>query len=685
MFSTSIFVSTFVAFSRLDMCPRFLCLLLVDVFISCPFVNAISVKSNILVIAQNDNTLSTADAVLKGYGIPYTNELIATSTDSLPSLNDSATSGNYGGFIVHGTALSTGQLQQIYSYQAAFGVRMVRWDVVPTAEFGMAEARSGCCNLGTEQLVSITDTTFFPTAGYKTGAGITTEQLWHTPGTIANSSIATEVAQFASAGTFKTSTTAAVVNKIGNREQLVWFMPFEAAWSVTSHILMHSWVHFLTRGIYTGFRRVNLGTQVDDVHLVTGLYSPKGSTFRLRAQDLEIHKTWLPTIISKMNPGSNFYIELAHNGNGNVANASSLNSRTCSPGAITYTPNPETTVEFVKPPGTGTNVWPSSPTSFSWTTQCLALDTMEQWFAAAANLNTFAHLSHTFTHLSLNNATYADTAREIAFNKAWLTASGIASATHFSPNGLVPPAITGLHNLDALQAWLDNGISSAVGDNTRTSLLNTQNEHWPLLLTAPAPFTIIPRWATNIYFNCDLPACIEVEYRDASGGTAATFAQVLDIERETNVRHLFALRRDPFMFHQANMRAVDVAGGKSLLMTWIETVVGEFVRIVSWPILTLTHDALAQAFLARRTRDMCEPSLVYNLNAAGNAIESVTVSATNMNCASPIPVSLPGDVVSRGTATAEQVGSDPLTLWVQLAGTAQTFVLTSSVPVVRGS
>jgi len=36
----------------------------------------------------------------------------------------------------------------------------------------------------------------------------------------------------------------------------------------------------------------------------------------------------------------------------------------------------------------------------------------------AANRNAFAHVSHTFTHLNLNNATYSDAAKEIKFNQA---------------------------------------------------------------------------------------------------------------------------------------------------------------------------------------------------------------------------------------------------------------------------
>lgn len=106
---------------------------------------------------------------------------------------------------------------------------------------------------------------------------------------------------------------------------------------------------------------------------------------------------------------------------------------------------------------------------------------------------------------SPDNATYYDVYHEMSWNQAWLNASGLASAKKFSSTGLIPPAITGLHNGDALRAWSDCGIIHAVGDNTRPVLLNTVNEHWPLMSTVEengfAGIQITPRWATNIYYN----------------------------------------------------------------------------------------------------------------------------------------------------------------------------------------
>lgn len=127
----------------------------------------------------------------------------------------------------------------------------------------------------------------------------------------------------------------------------------------------------------------------------------------------------------------------------------------------------------MKPLGTGTNLWPATPATYPFTVTCTNLDALKVWWSETSNLNAFAHVSHTFTHEDQNNATYFDVSREISWNQAWLAQVGIADADRFSPKGIIPPAITGLHNGDALRAWLDNGIVNVVGDNTRPVLMNS--------------------------------------------------------------------------------------------------------------------------------------------------------------------------------------------------------------------
>jgi hypothetical protein len=142
------------------------------------------------------------------------------------------------------------------------------------------------------------------------------------------------------------------------------------------------------------------------------------------------------------------------------------------PTAIEYDEGPATPLEFQKPLGSGTDIWPATPVAYSWSLTCASNDALAKWFQTPANRDAFAHISHTFAHESLNNATYSDANREIFFNKQWMSQMGISAASKFSASGLIPPAITGLHNGDAIKAFMDNGITSVVGDNTRPVLKN---------------------------------------------------------------------------------------------------------------------------------------------------------------------------------------------------------------------
>lgn len=141
------------------------------------------------------------------------------------------------------------------------------------------------------------------------------------------------------------------------------------------------------------------------------------------------------------------------------------------------------------------------------------------------------------------------------------------------------------------------------------------------------------------------------------------------------------------MFHQANLRQTDqsansiggVSAKRSLLMSWTETVLNEMVRLCTWPIITLKHDDIANEFVKRMTRDQCKPNLKYTYSANGKSITGATLSTTNNQCGTPIPVTFPGPVVSTNGGRTEQIGSDPLTVWATMSGSPITFTLTTPV------
>ena len=140
------------------------------------YVGSATVSSTILVIARDSTSaINGATLGLQGYGIPY--EIVTVpqaGITNLPLLNSSATHGNYGGIVTisevgynygdqYYSALTRRQWNDLYAYQTNFGVRMVRLDVFPTADFGVV---SNGGNLNDEP-VSFTNNTGFTTANLK--------------------------------------------------------------------------------------------------------------------------------------------------------------------------------------------------------------------------------------------------------------------------------------------------------------------------------------------------------------------------------------------------------------------------------------------------------------------------------------------------------------------------------------
>ncbi|KAM3424841.1 hypothetical protein BST61_g6820 [Cercospora zeina] len=671
-----------------------------------------TVKNTILVLARNSVDAELAYSGLQGYGIPYEVLIVPQTGVSLPPLNSSTIEGNYGGFIMVSelsyqnaagnwvSGLTDTQFTTIYNYQKAFGVRMTRLDTYPWSAFG-AESLStsgGCCGFKVEQPISFTNTSGFATANIKTGASMSTQAIWHYPARITDPKTTWEIARFGSSsdGTFSGDSTAAVINDFDGRQQMVFFTGWASEWAATSTFLQHAYIYWMTRGLFVGARKIYLSAQIDDVHLRTQTYTPQNNYYRSEPQDYQMHAVWQDDLNARLPDGSNFFLELGHNGNGDIIAATNgtNNSAVCKPNtAIYYIANDSTALEYQKPLGTGTSVWPTTPNNYTWSVACASKDALAEWFMTPANRDHFAHVSHTFTHLHQNNATYDDIYKEIVFNKVWMGQLGISQARHYSPASLIPPAITGLHNGDAIRAWADNGIRSAVGDNSRPVLRNTQSDMWPLISTVSnngfEGMIILPRWPTKIYYDCDTPACTTQEWTELFQGTGS-FTDLMQSEKSTTTRYLLGLHHDLYMFHQANLRVHDLpsmtvgseTGQMSLVQIWVETVTQEMMRLTNWPIVTLKQDDIAQKFVQRMAREQCAPNLVYRYSQDGTRITGVTVSAKGNLCSAPIPVTFPG-AASGGSATDDQLGSEPLIKWVTLSGSSQAFTLATPVP-VRG-
>ncbi|KAF4946024.1 hypothetical protein FGADI_11528 [Fusarium gaditjirri] len=674
---------------------------------------AITVDSTILILGKNDYACDSAAFGLQGYGIPYDKVLVPMEGFVLPTLNSTSHKGNYGGIITvdsasyeyptgWASAITSDMWYKIYEYQLHFKVRLVRINEYPGPQYGVTTAGSGCCSDADgvdPQLISLTDTSDFPSANLKKDAGVSTKGIYHYPATITDHSVAKQIAKFGPGGGYTSDTVAAVINAFdGGREQLVWFLGWAHDWAQTTSFLSHAHIHWITRGVFLGKRKIHLNAQIDDVQLSTELYYSKSGEkeFKIRTDDLDAHVDWQHSINARLPQGSDFWLEFAHNGNGDIIKAVSKpgSDSVCVPDeSVDYDSPSGTPLEWVKPPGTGRNKWPSQFVygHYPWSQTCAKLDKFASWFLNKDNLNHFAHVSHTFTHLELNNATYQDASREIDFNRAWMKQMGIDQAVRYSPSGLVPPAITGLHNADVIRAWSDNKITFVVGDNTRPVLQNQQNKFWPLISTVQSNgydgLVIVPRFATTIYYNCDTADCTTKEWIDTSGGKG-DFSDLLSQAKFENTRHLMGLHADPYMFHQANMRVVDMpertvgdyTAKMSLVTTWVETVTQELMRLTDWPIVSLKHDDIAKYFLNRKALDACNPQLSYGFSDDGKSITHVVVSADNNSCGVPVPVTIKGGASALGgSSQADALGSEPTIEWVTLTGSPVTLMLNSRI------
>lgn len=245
-----------------------------------------------------------------------------------------------------------------------------------------------------------------------------------------------------------------------------------------------------------------------DIWNVTTLKDPEGQRSRINTTDLQMHMTWAPQFQATLNPGSVFIMETGFNGNGNmdyVGDLTTTAAQACPDSANVDDPiGPSQNLEWLKPLGTGVNMWIPNA-AYIWSLSCILMDPLAQFFQTASNRDSFAWISHTFTHEDLENATYYDTNLQMAFNYQHAKLLGLSNAKYWSNSSFIPPGITGMHNGDALKAFMVNGILAGVGDSTRPALLNPNNTHWPLITTVAgngyAGFTIIPRWATRIYYN----------------------------------------------------------------------------------------------------------------------------------------------------------------------------------------
>ncbi|KAJ3126143.1 hypothetical protein HK098_007854 [Nowakowskiella sp. JEL0407] len=642
-------------------------------------VCAISVghKALILTTVGDEGSLA-AQYTLDSYGMPYdTITLTNAGISGLLPLESATDSGKY--FLIIFTtdtlavntatgfvpALTSAQFDQLAQYQIKYGVRQVTLNAFPNEQkhyAKLAVANAGCCSTG-EQNIAFTSSSPLAAAGILSTATLSTVGLYHYPSTILNSALVQSIVTFKGGlqAAFPTDTVGAIIIKHPTgREEMVFFIAF-GWWSPTSLILGHMWFAWGTRGIYQGSRQLYMNTQIDDVFLETEAPLMPGQTvetlYRSTTSDFENIRLWMKDINARMGPGSNYKVELAFNGNGIIARANP-------DVALDIDTEGYVALDYKKTPGTGENRWPTPiPTDatlgLSW--MLCYKDPLFTYFTNFFNLRQYDYfwLSHTFTHENLNEATSYDTTAELTTNAKIAGAGllGMINQPYFSKKSLVTPQISGVFNADALKSIAAFGITSIVGDTSRSNLLSPYGNWFPFKTTLNSSnydgFTIITRSPTEIYYHCSTPEQNQYIYNtiySAQLGTS-TFYEILEREANRVLFKLLSLHPDGYMFHQANLRKPTVnykiststiSGPFSLFQRWVETVVFKLSQYVSWPMISLKQDDMAIVFENRLKRKNCgiDANLVYDVT--GVNVTGLTITSTG-TC--ELPISVPDGVV----------------------------------------
>jgi hypothetical protein len=87
--------------------------------------------------------------------------------------------------------------------------------------------------------------------------------------------------------------------------------------------------------------------------------------------------------------------------------------------------------------------------------------------------------------------------------------------------------------------------------------------------------------------------------------------------------------------------------------------------------LTFFKIQIAAAFNRRMLVDACKP--IIQFTATQGKISGFTVSSNSNFCEVPIPVTVAKHLSDTKGFVTEQLGSDPMTLWVKLDGEAISF------------
>eukprot|EP00904_Undaria_pinnatifida_P003099 jgi/Undpi1/12790/HiC_scaffold_7.g02457.m1 len=444
-----------------------------------------------------------------------------------------------------------------------------------------------------------------------------------------------------------------------------------------------AWMHYInewgTKGIFMGERRFYLAGMVDDLFLATGVFEydgeyNEGAEQRATAANMQAFKEAEDSLNAQY--GSSIVTEFPFNGLGILEKVDSAYVLDLDDADIALLPKGEKV--------TGTVRWGL----------CLHQDGVLE---AVSNLSRIG---------------------QRASRRVRLHHRGRPSSYNW--RSMTNPGITGLFNKYCLQncrTLQQNLMTCAPGDNTydgvqtTVSLVSDISPYHSIYTTADVNgydgFQIVPRFATNVYFNCVTADCLVKENEwirrvvcnceqldpsiddsggcDSCGGDIQSFGStdaLFTTEARTTSRYILAGHRDKYMFHQANViPASDLPGSTSLLAYWYQVVMEELSSLLAFPVTSKKFDDLCTEFTLHETLDHSQAYLTADISTETGEITGLTLNTGSGRSAGFIPLTVPITVnVPTGTlivGSTERYGSDKT---VYLATSADLIPTAATIP-----
>jgi hypothetical protein len=550
-------------------------------------------------------------AFLDQLGIPYDVLLATTSDLTRDRLWDGVSHGYYQGIVLTTgnltyfdqaagdwrSALTDAEWSVLWDYEAQFGIRQVTSYTYPEGlpdDYGL-------------DLVTYQDTSITPLEATLTPAGqslfsylrpaapITFRHAWVYLATVEDPAVTTPLIVTPGGHAI-----ASITRYPDGRQNLAvtaannWFIRH-------SQLLSYGLVNWVTKGLFLGERHVNLDVQVDDLLIDSEIWDPvansdqTGLTYRMNGTDYLRAISWQAAARSR-DPGfAGLKLEMAFNGEG-----------------ATGIYSPDTLTPYVR--------LLNSP--FNW-------------------------INHTFTHINLDASDYATSMDELTQNDAMSRQLRLRS---YRREAMVQPDISGLANPLFQQAAFDFGIRYLISDTSRPEW-NNPTPNAGFYSTLQPEILIIPRRPTNLFYNLSTPEewVDEYNYYYGPGGVWAywprdqTYDEILDHESENLLSYMLRWDLDPWMFHQANLRAY--SGGRSVLGDLLNLTLDKYRAAYTLPVRNLSEYEAGQRMAQR-------------MSFNGSGVRGVLTPCTSMTLTTSSQAVIP--VTGVATGSSETYGGQPI-------------------------